>query len=128
MPAKGFFLTGIWSNLALGVVFLLSLLVRRPLAGIVWGALNGTGTAWLKDKPSRRYYDSATLTLVGVFGARCAVWQWLYDDDRTGWLAVARILMGYPLLALAFLVVLWAGRRSATRLKSLAAERPATSV
>ncbi|MFF3641680.1 DUF3159 domain-containing protein [Streptomyces sp. NPDC002564] len=123
--AKGFFLTGIWSNLALGVLFLLSVLVRRPLAGIVWGALNGTGTAWLKDKPSRRAYDIATLTLVGVFGVRFAVWQWLYDEDRTGWLAVARIAMGYPLLALALLVVLWAGRRSARRLKSPAGP-PAT--
>ncbi|WP_329050168.1 DUF3159 domain-containing protein [Streptomyces violaceus] len=122
--AKGFFLTGIWSNLALGVLFLLSVLVRRPLAGIVWGALNGTGTAWLKDKPSLRYYDIATLTLVGVFAVRVAVWQWLYDDDRTGWLAVARIAMGYPLLALALLVVLWAGRRSARRLTALAGQQP----
>ncbi|MFJ1746539.1 DUF3159 domain-containing protein [Streptomyces sp. NPDC088116] len=118
--AKGFFLTGIWSNFALGLLFLLSVLVRRPLAGVVWGALNGTGTAWLKDKLSRRYYDIATLTLVGVFAVRFAVWQWLYDEDRTGWLAVAKIAMGYPLLALALLVVMWAGRRSGKRLKALA--------
>ncbi|NIY63703.1 DUF3159 domain-containing protein [Streptomyces malaysiensis] len=122
--AKGFFLTGIWANLALAVLFLVSVLVRRPLAGVVWGALNGTGTAWLKDKPSRHYYDIATLTLVGVFAARVAVQQWLYDQDRTGWLAVAKIAMGYPLLALAFLVVLWAGRRSGKRLKALAGQRP----
>lgn len=115
--AKGFFLTGIWSNIALGVLFLISVLARRPLAGVVWGALNGTGTAWLKDTPSRRYYDIATLTLVGVFAARAVVQQWLYDGDHTGWLAVARIAMGYPLLALAFLVVLWAARHSGRRLK-----------
>ncbi|MGW4074719.1 DUF3159 domain-containing protein [Streptomyces asiaticus] len=125
--AKGFFLTGIWGNLALGVVFLLSVLVRRPLAGIVWGSLNGTGTAWLKDKPSRHYYDIATLTLVGVFAARVAVQQWLYEKDATGWLAFTKIAMGYPLLALAFLVVLWAGRRSGNRLKALAGPRPAPS-
>ncbi|OEU91611.1 hypothetical protein DB35_09355 [Streptomyces abyssalis] len=123
--AKGFFLLGIWSNLALGVLFLVSVLVRRPLAGVVWGALNGTGTAWLKDKPSRHCYDIATLTLVGVFAARFVVWQWLYEDDETGWLGVARIAMGYPLLGLALLVVLWAGRRSGKRLKALAAQQPA---
>ncbi|MFB8348204.1 DUF3159 domain-containing protein [Streptomyces niveus] len=123
--AKGFFLTGIWSNVALCALFLVSVLVRRPLAGVVWGALNGTGTAWLKDKPSRRYYDIATLTLVGIFAARSAVWQWLYDEDRTGWLAVARIAMGYPLLALGLLVVLWAGRRSGKRLKALSERRHA---
>ncbi|MFE6488664.1 DUF3159 domain-containing protein [Streptomyces sp. NPDC057757] len=126
--AKGFFLTGIWSNIALAAIFLISLLVRRPLAGVVWGALNGSGTAWLQDKPSRRAYDIATLTLTGVFTARAAVWQWLYDDDRTGWLAVARILMGYPLLALAFLTVLWAGRRSAKRLAALAEQQPGPNV
>ncbi|MFE9687066.1 DUF3159 domain-containing protein [Streptomyces sp. NPDC006285] len=115
--AKGFFLTGIWSNIALTLVFLVSVLVRRPLAGIVWGALNGTGTAWLHDKPSRRAYDIATLTLTAVFAARSIVWQYLYEDDRTGWLAAMRILMGYPLLALALLTVLWAGRLSAKRLK-----------
>jgi Protein of unknown function (DUF3159) len=118
--AKGFFLTGIWSNLALAVLFLLSVAVRLPLAGIVWGTLNGTGMAWLKDKPSRHYYDLATLTLVAVFTTRFAVWQWLYEDDRTGWLATARIAMGYPLLGAALLVVLWAGRRSSSRLKDLA--------
>jgi hypothetical protein len=59
--AMGFFLTGIGSNIALAVLFLISVVVRRPLAGIVWGALNGTGTIWLRDKPSRRAYDSATL-------------------------------------------------------------------
>ncbi|RAJ56627.1 uncharacterized protein DUF3159 [Streptomyces sp. Amel2xB2] len=123
--AKGFFLTGIWSNIALCAVFLLSVLLRKPLAGIVWGTLNGTGTTWLKDKPSRHYYDIATLTLVAVFAARSAVWQWLYDDDRTGWLAVARILMGYPLFGLALLVVLWAGRRSGRRMKVLAAQESA---
>ncbi|OON81459.1 hypothetical protein B1H18_07325 [Streptomyces tsukubensis] len=125
--AKGFFLTGIWSNVALCAVFLLSLIVRRPLAGIVWGALNGTGTSWLKDKPSRRYYDIATLALTLVFAARVAVQQWLYDEDHTGWLAVAKIAMGYPLLALAFLVVLWAARRSGKRLKEMGQRQPAAS-
>ncbi|XXC91960.1 DUF3159 domain-containing protein [Streptomyces sp. A5-4] len=83
------------------------------MAGIVWGAINGTGTTWLKDKPSRRYYDLATLALTGVFVARFLVQQWLYEENSTGWLAVAKIAMGYPLLALAFLVVLWAARPGA---------------
>ena len=40
----------------------------------------------------------------------------LYDTDATGWLAVAKIAMGTPLLALALLVVFWAFRRSTERL------------
>ncbi|CAM5242267.1 membrane protein [Streptomyces spiroverticillatus] len=122
--AKGYFLLGIWTSLLFAGIFLLSVVVRRPLAGIVWGALNGTGTAWLKDKPSVRYYDIATLALTGVFAARFVVQQWLYEEDSTGWLAFARIAMGYPLLALALLVVVWAARRSGKRLKAQAQAGP----
>ncbi|MEU1485746.1 DUF3159 domain-containing protein [Streptomyces sp. NPDC005752] len=122
--AKGFFLLGIWSNLLLGGIFLLSVLVRRPLAGIIWGALNGTASTWLKDKPSRRYYDIATLALTGVFAARFVVQQWLYEENATGWLAFAKIAMGYPLLALALLVVVWAARSSGRRLKARPAHPP----
>ncbi|MFJ2740581.1 DUF3159 domain-containing protein [Streptomyces sp. NPDC087440] len=125
--AKGYFLLGIWTSLLFAGIFLVSVLVRRPLAGIVWGALNGTGTAWLKDKPSVRYYDIATLALTGVFAARFVVQQWLYEEDSTGWLAFARIAMGYPLLALALLVVVWAARRSGKRLRAQAGPTPPTT-
>lgn len=122
--AKGYFLLGIWASLVLAAIFLISVLIRRPLAGIVWGALNGTGTAWLKDKASTHYYDIATLAFTAVFAVRFGVQQWLYEKDATGWLAVAKIVMGYPLLALAFLVVLWAARRSGKRLQAIGAVRP----
>ena len=49
-----------------------------------------------------------------AFGS--GVQQWLYVSDATGWLAVARIAMGWPLTILAALVVVWAFRRSSTRL------------
>jgi hypothetical protein len=51
-----------------------------------------------------------------VFGARFVVQQWLYLNDCTGGLAVARIAMGAPLTILAALVVVRAFRRSSTRL------------
>ena len=34
------------------------------------------------------------------------------SDSRTGWLAVARIGMGWPLTAVVLLVTLWAVRRA----------------
>ena len=102
------------------MVFLTSVLVRWPLAGVLWNLLNGAGHAWRTDKPSRLGYDIATLALVAVFAVRFVVQQWLYETDSTGWLAFARIAMGYPLLALVLLVVFWAVRRSDKRLKALA--------
>lgn len=121
--AKGFFLFGIWASLIYCAALVMSILVRWPLAGVVWSFLNGTGTAWHKDKPSRFGYDLATLALAAVFGARFVVQRWLYEEDYTGWLALAKIVMGYPLYALALLVVVWAVRRSDKRLKELAQVR-----
>ncbi|HWD04845.1 MAG TPA: DUF3159 domain-containing protein [Amycolatopsis sp.] len=122
--AKGYFLFGIWASLAYCAVFVISILVRWPIAGVVWSALNGSGQAWRKDKPSRYGYDIATLALAVIFAARFVVQRWLYDSDYTGWLAFAKIAMGYPLYALGLLVVVWAVRRSDKRLKALAAAEP----
>ncbi|MDQ1201557.1 DUF3159 domain-containing protein [Rhodococcus sp. SORGH_AS_0303] len=110
--AKGYFLFGIYTSLAYGGVFLVSILARRPLVGIVWGYLNGTGKAWREHRAAVRAYDIATFAWVLVFVARYVVQSQLYDYDQTGWLAVARIAMGWPLAAVAFAVTFWAVRRA----------------
>jgi protein-S-isoprenylcysteine O-methyltransferase Ste14 len=92
--------------------------VRRPLVGVVWHALTSTGerVAWHADKGARHAFDVATLTFVAVFAARFVVQDWLYAAGSAGWLAFARIAMGYPLLGLALLVTFWAVRRARRRL------------
>jgi hypothetical protein len=116
--AKGFFLFGIWQSLVYAGAFVLSILVRWPLAGVVWSFLNGRGTSWRQDKASIRDYDIATLVWALVFGSRFVVQQWLYDSASVGWLAFARLAMGYPLMAIAVAVTVWAVRRSDKRLKA----------
>ncbi|MEV6230562.1 DUF3159 domain-containing protein [Saccharopolyspora shandongensis] len=110
--AKGFFLLGIWTSLIYGGVFLVSVLARWPLVGVAWSALNGLGFSWRKQRRALRGYDLATLAWTVVFAAKYVVQQWLYDSDQTGWLAFARIAMGYPLTGLALLVTVWAIRRA----------------
>nr|WP_137354925.1 DUF3159 domain-containing protein [Nocardia farcinica] len=110
--AKGFFLFGIYTSLVYAGVFLASILVRRPLVGVIWGALNGHGSVWRTDRTLVRLYDLATATWALVFGARYLVQSELYDSDHTGWLAAARIGMGWPLTAVAFAVTIWAVRRA----------------
>ncbi|MFD7505459.1 DUF3159 domain-containing protein [Streptomyces sp. NPDC059850] len=117
--AKDYFLIGIWASLAGAVLFLLSVLARWPLAGVVWNGATGKGHIWRADKRSRLYYDIATLVLAAVFGARFAVQQYFYETDQVGSLGLAKIAMGFPLLALAFLVVAWAARRSNKRLRAI---------
>ncbi|MGP4017362.1 DUF3159 domain-containing protein [Saccharopolyspora sp. 5N708] len=111
--AKGFFLLGIWTSLIYGGVFLVSVLARWPLVGVAWSALNGLGFSWRKQRRALVGYDVATLAWTVVFAAKYVVQQWLYDADQTGWLAFARIVMGYPLTGLALIVTIWAIRRAA---------------
>ena len=94
---------------------MMSILIRWPLVGVIWSTLNGHGQGWRKDKKSRTAYDIATLTFVAVFAARYVVQKWLYDEDATGWLAFARLAMGYPLFAVALGVTVWAVRRAQVR-------------
>lgn len=109
--AKGFFLFGIWTSLLYGGAFLVSIVVRWPLAGVAWSVLNNTGFAWRANRRVLRGYDLATGAWTAVFLARFVVQHWLYNSNQTGWLEVARIGMGYPLTALALLVTVWAIRR-----------------
>ncbi|MTD16444.1 DUF3159 domain-containing protein [Nakamurella sp. YIM 132087] len=115
--AKGFFLLGIWSYVVYGGVLLLSVIVRWPLVGVIWESLNGRGKVWREDKRLVRLYDYATLVWTAVFALRFVVQQWLYADDQVGWLAAARIAMGYPLFLLAILAtVLIVGRATGMKL------------
>ena len=102
--SKGYFLLGIWTSLFWAAVFGASILIRRPVVGYIWSWLHGQDRAWRDQRRAVYAFDIATLTWVLVFGARFVVQHLLYQSDRTGWLVVARISMGWPLTAAAALV------------------------
>jgi hypothetical protein len=114
--AKDLFVIGIWAALAGFVVALGSVLARRPLTGVVWNLVHGGTHDWRADRAVRRRHDIATMFAAVVFGARFVVKEWLYLADSTTWLAVAKLALGTPLTILAGLVVVWAFRRTSTRL------------
>lgn len=114
--ARDFFVIGIWASLAGFVVTAGSVLARRPLTGIVWNAVHGGKHAWRADRRVLRAHDLATGLAALVFGARFVIQQWLYVAESTGGLGIARVAMGTPLTILGALVVIWAFRRSSTRL------------
>ncbi|MBE9373054.1 DUF3159 domain-containing protein [Saccharopolyspora sp. HNM0983] len=122
---KDFFLLGIWTSLIYGGVFLVSVLARWPLIGVVWSLLKSQGSGWRKQPAALHAYDIATLSWTAVFAAKWIVQRWLYDGDHTGWLAFARIVMGYPLTAVALLVTIWAIRRADKLVTRTAAEADA---
>lgn len=112
--AENYFLPGIWFSLAMAAVFSVSLVVRRPLVGVIWSLLRSAGPdrSWRTDTVALHAFDVATLAFVALFAARFVVQQWLYDGGFSGWLAFARIAMGYPLLGAVSVIVYWAIRRA----------------
>jgi hypothetical protein len=122
--SKGYFLLGIWMSLFWAVVFTISVLIRRPIVGYVWSWVNGHDRSWRRSRQAVRAFDAATATWVLVFGARFIVQNRLYDEDKTGWLGVARIAMGWPLAAIGAFVTYLAIRAAQ---RALHATHAATS-
>lgn len=119
--ARGYFLLGIWTSFLYAVPFAVSLVLRRPLIGLAWEFLDPSPTAserpWHRQRPLLLAYTWATVAALVVFLARGLVQLRLYGDNATGWLAFARIAMGYPLFIVAagfsFFIVTRARRRLA---------------
>lgn len=104
--AEDVFLPGIIINIAYGTAYLVSVLVRWPLIGVVVELVTMQGDSWKtwrSDRALMRAYTRASLLWVALFAARLAVQVPLYvqGNDQLGWLATARLLMGVPLFAVA---------------------------
>lgn len=109
--AKGYFLLGIWGSLVYSVLFALSALIRRPIIGVVWEWVSPSPRPWRTRPPLMRVYTATTLLWAALSLSRFLVQNSLYDADQTGWLAAARLAMGYPLtIALLAVTVLWVRR------------------
>lgn len=123
--ARGFFLVGIVGAVAYAVVFAASLLVRRPLVGLIWEFLDPSplpeGQRWHRVKVLRRAYDIATCAALAMFAARAVVQLSLFKDNRTGLLAVAKIAMGFPLYIAVIGVCFWVVRRARRTLEPVEA-------
>lgn len=102
--AADFFLPGLLINLAYGLAFAISNLVRWPLIGVGVGAATGDIAGWRSDAQLRRAYVIATWLWAGMFALKLAVQLPLYFAELVGALGVAKIVMGWPLMLLVGLV------------------------
>ena len=116
--ARGFYLPGLLYSAALGLAFLVSIVVRWPLAGVIWNGINGHGQGWRKNPRMLKAYSWASALWALVFAARLVVQGFLYNADEETWLGIARLAMGYPLIGVAILGTILAVRR---------ADRPVTT-
>ncbi|WP_245604198.1 DUF3159 domain-containing protein [Patulibacter minatonensis] len=116
--ASDFFLPGILINIGYAGAYLVSILVRWPIMGLLIGSLTGDPTGWRKDPLLTRTYVRITWIWVGLFLLRVAVQLPLYLADAVAAQGVARVTMGIPLFAfglwLTFLMVKRAEANAAT--------------
>ena len=110
--ARGFYLPGLIYSAVFALAFLVSVLVRWPLAGVIWHGINGHGHGWRANPRLLRAYTFATLLWTTVFLARLVVQGLLYNAEQETWLGIARLAMGYPLVGVALLGTIWAVRRA----------------
>jgi hypothetical protein len=101
--AEDFFVPGLLINVAYGAAYLVSIVVRWPLLGILVGLATGEGMGWRSVPYLLRAYTLASWFWVGLFGLRLAVQLPLYLTESVVALGVARVAMGWPL----FLLCLW---------------------
>jgi len=98
--AEDFFLPGILINAGSATAYLISILVRRPLLGLIVSTVTGEGRAWYRDPERRLAYTKASWIWVGLFCFRLSIQLPLYLSGLVGPLAVARVVTGIPLFAL----------------------------
>lgn len=96
------FLPGLFINVGYGLAYLISIIVRWPLLGIFVGLVTGQGMSWRDDPLLLRAYAKASALWVAMFAIRLAVQVPLYlaGEEHLGWLATARLAMGWPLFLL----------------------------
>lgn len=113
--ARGFFIPGIAMN---GGYFLLtagSLVARRPVIGFFLRQFSDKPAEWHEQPEVRRAYAEVTALWAAMFGLRLVVQGLLYRADKTGWLAAAKLGLGYPLYIPVLAVTpLWVKRRTAS--------------
>jgi hypothetical protein len=98
--AEDFFLPGLLANAGYAAAYLISIIVRWPLLGIILAALRGGDMSWRKDPEAVRSYSRASWVWVGLFSLRLAVQLPLYLASALTALGIARIAMGIPLFAI----------------------------
>jgi hypothetical protein len=102
--ADNFFLPGILTNAAYAAACLISIVAKRPLLGYVLEAMRGNDMSWVKDKKKHKRFSTITWLWTLIFGIRVAIMLPLYFLGQTAALGTLKILLGYPLFALAIFV------------------------
>jgi hypothetical protein len=100
--AENFYVLGFFTNVGYIVAMSISVAVRWPIAGLLFGFIRNEGLEWRKDPKRTRAYGVGTWVIVAVLVLRLVVQVPLYFMGEQGLAALAttRVIMGAPLYIL----------------------------
>jgi hypothetical protein len=103
--AQDVFLPGILYNGALAVLSIVTVAIRKPLVGFIIGAAVGDPTGWTRDRGLVRMTSKLTLVLAVPYVARFVIQLPLFLAGQVVLLAIAKVILGWPLLIAALTVI-----------------------
>jgi hypothetical protein len=100
--AQDFYVPGFFTNAAYIAGMVVSIALRWPVAGLLFGFIRNEGLDWRKDPARVRAYRLGTWVIVGVLALRLLVQVPLYllGEQGLAGLATTRLIMGAPLYIL----------------------------
>jgi len=100
--AEDFYLPGFFTNAAYILAMVLSIAVKWPVAGLLFGFIRNEGVEWRKEPDRVKAYRLGTWVIVAVLALRLIVQVPLYlmGTDGLAALATTRLIMGAPLYIL----------------------------
>jgi len=95
--AQSFYPPVLYLNLVYPIAFVVANLVGWPLIGLIAGLVSGRGLSWRRDPALVRAFQLASWYWVGFFALKLVVQLPLYLAEAWVGLAVAKVLMAWPL-------------------------------
>lgn len=118
--ASDYFVVGFWTNGVYILAYLLSMLVRWPLMGLIFAVIRGEALSWRQNPVRLRQYMLATWIITVLMMLRLAVQVPLYFANNVEALGATRLIMGLPLYALG----VWLAWRVSASEEALNTEAP----
>jgi len=97
--AEGFFWPKVFQNGAYGLVFLGSVLIRRPLVGVIVQAVYQWPSGYTRDPRVRPAFVVASLAWVVLFSVRAVIYTVLILAGKAEWLGAVVLVLGWPAFA-----------------------------
>lgn len=101
--AKDYYAPSLWKNSAFALAYLISILIKWPLIGVLLGPILGENLNWRKNPARMAAYKKATWIWFALFAIRLVVQYPLFKANQLNALGIANIFLGFPL----YLVTLW---------------------